>query len=157
MMKRHFQHALVCLILPVLVMILLMSGCTQPESGDPAALLADGEYFVQVADLDLETMQVRVDELEWVLVDDLERIAELGLDPEMDMPNDFYIHNEAEVWLELPLAANAELAVIDWGEQIQPVEVTPAELKARLEEYPVLFNMTVADDTVIKLTEQYVP
>jgi hypothetical protein len=111
---------------------------------------------VRVAGLDLETKQVRVDELEWVLMDDVERIAELGLDPEMDMPNDYYIHNAAEVWLELPLAENAELTVIDWGEQVQPVGVTPAELKVRLAEYPVLFNKTITDCAVTKFSEQYV-
>jgi len=135
----------------------LMGACTKPPKDDSPALMADGEYLVYLAALDLATMQVTVDELEWINPEDSERITQLGLDPEYDFPNGYYIHNEEERWLDLPLAADADLEIIHWGLQVEPIAVSPEELQLRLQESPLLMNMTVSAGIVTELKEQYVP
>ena len=98
----------------VLVLLILCVGCAQPHDDASSAPLADGDYLVLVQSVDLETMQVTVDELEWVLDDDQERIAQLGLDPDVDLPGGFYIHNEKEEWLNLFLSEDAVLETSAW-------------------------------------------
>lgn len=45
---------------------------------------------------DPETNVIGVDEIEWVTIDDTDRIKELKINVERDMPNNYYMHNASK-------------------------------------------------------------
>jgi len=69
---------------------------------------------VLIKSFDGETMVV--DPVEYITTVDTERIAELELDPVLDLPSGYYIHNETEESISLK-ASGAVFEFVDWNRQ----------------------------------------
>ena len=57
-----------------------------------------------------------VDPVEYITTADTERIAQLELDPEFDLPSGYYIHNETEESISLKVSG-AVFEFVDWNRQ----------------------------------------
>ena len=58
-----------------------------------------------------------VDPVEYITTADTERIAQLELDPEFDLPSGYYIHNENEESISLKVSG-AVFEFVDWNRQL---------------------------------------
>ena len=69
---------------------------------------------VLIRSFDGETMVI--DPVEYITTADTERIAELELDPALDLPSGYYIHNETEESISLKVSG-AVFEFVDWNRQ----------------------------------------
>ena len=69
---------------------------------------------VLIRSFDGETMVI--DPVEYITTADTERIAELELDPEFDLPSGYYVHNETEESISLKVSG-AVFEFVDWNRQ----------------------------------------
>jgi len=114
------------------------------------------EKLAYIEEFDGEKMVF--DEVEWVQVPG-ERAAELGI-TEDDAPSGFGVYNEETVREEISLAGDCTCTLLDWTSNYAEMQVTPEELTdilAEREGMPVPYHITVRNNEVISITEQYVP
>lgn len=117
------------------------------------------EVFAYIKSFDNDKMTLTYDEAEMIGRDQTDRIAELGLDEEYDFPNDFYIYNGSSETVTLPVAKDTEISLVNW-EGNDGIAMSDADLddfSRRLKEYSVPYHLTVQDNTVVKIVEQYLP
>lgn len=98
--------------------------------------------------------------VEWLTYDDGERLEELGVNPDEDMPNGFYIHQTHEYPLYFQATEDTRYNIIDWGEEISHKPVTAEEFEGHLKLYSGFtppFHIVTKDGYVQEITEQYVP
>ncbi len=143
-------------ILLLIFLLLAVSACTSFNDHEEQ-ILPDGTYEVYLVDLDLTSSLLTVDEMEFVSIFETERIAELGLDPQADFPSGFYLYNETEAYVVMPLEADPHIEVMLWGEEPGAAWLTPAELKERMAEYTAPYSILVQNGEVIEIFEMYVP
>jgi hypothetical protein len=102
-----------------------------------------------------------LDIIEWLTLDDTERLKDLNIDPDKDMPNGFYIHNPKRDPMFLQVGENTQFNIINWGESITHKSVTIEEFKEYLEQYysdfVPPFRVVTKGGYVQSITEQYVP
>ncbi len=102
-----------------------------------------------------------LDQIEWLGSDDIERLKELNIDPDKDMPNGFYIHNPHSYPMFFQVAEDAQYNIINWGESVAHKSVSIEEFKEHLEQYysdfVPPFRIVTKDGYVQSITEQYVP
>ena len=100
--------------------------------------------------------QLAFDEVEWINIPS-ERAQELGV---MDQGSGFYIYNESEKVERLPVADACVYTVLNWSENFVPMTVSASEFRALLEERGdsrTPYHLTVEEDQIIAVQEQYVP
>lgn len=122
----------------------------------PGTDSAQVEKLVYIESFDGE--KIFYDEIEWVQVPG-ERAAELGI-TENDAPSGFSIYNEETVSEELSLAGDCTCTLLDWTSNYTEMQVTLEELTdilAERKEMPVPYHITVRNNEIISITEQYVP
>ncbi|MDP3386536.1 MAG: hypothetical protein Q8S24_04830, partial [Eubacteriales bacterium] len=94
-------------------------------------------------------------------LDDTERLKELNIDTDKDMPNGFYIHNPKNESMFLQANEDTLYNIINWDEGGAPKSVTVEEFKEHLEKYnsdfSLPFRIATKDGFVQSITEQYVP
>jgi beta-lactamase regulating signal transducer with metallopeptidase domain len=107
------------------------------------------------------TPYFHLEQIEWLTSDDTERLKELNIDPDKDMPNGFYIHNPKRDPMFLQVGENTQFNIINWGESITHKSVTIEEFKEYLEQYysdfVPPFRVVTKGGYVQSITEQYVP
>jgi len=104
-----------------------------------------------ITNFNAESRTFDFDEIEWITLQDEDRIKELGI--ENDMPGGFYIYNPDESVRALNLAENAEFYVITGADH---TAVNLAEFVDSFHDYaPYIIDIT--DGKVVKMTEQYLP
>ena len=97
------------------------------------------------------------DPVEWIVLDNEERIRELGLSPDADMPNGFYVYNETGTLLALPVDEAAEIRVLDWNDLAEPVEAELAAVAEQAGDYEYLFQVLCGDGRILDMEEMYRP
>lgn len=98
------------------------------------------------------------DEVEWVLVPG-ERAAELGL-TEDDAPSGFSVYNEEQVKEEMSLASDCTCTLLDWTSNYVEMQVTPEELAyilAERDNAAIPYRLTIKENEIVGIVEQYVP
>lgn len=132
-----------------------LTGCNTVEPNTEEAQPI--ETLVQVLDFDDESGMLTFDQVEWVTLEDTERIAELDLDADTDFTNGYYIYNEAEKSESLELSDSVEVELVNWDD-LQNSLITDQEgLSTRLEQYYGLYHLTIDKDVINKVIEQYTP
>ncbi len=121
----------------------------------------DGEIMVYVESFDGKV--IAFDQVEWINFPS-DRAAELGI---TDPGSGFEIFNEEELIQELSVAEDCVCNVLDWTEGYVPVTVTGEELVDLLNERELLrdpeglplppYRLTIKDNEVVGIQEQYVP
>lgn len=169
----------------------LFAGCgnsgtkenTEPEGGTPE-IQADNEERIENGDVNEIAKRLRdsydicaiireigdgkvvLDTVEFITLDDTERMAELEL-TEADFPNGYYIYNADETTKEYTLADNAEFHFIDWGgefveEGAEDINVSTTD-RAIFEKYTqsyvenklnILFFFNLDGEQITSITEE---
>ncbi len=122
-------------------------------------------YIGFVSDFDLERGFFHMDRVEWITYDDQDRINELGLSKDDDMPGGFYIYNP-ESWPQtFEVDENTDYTILDWnrtyGNEQSYTTSDPNEFIDYLDSYQGGFAppfwIVKKGRYVESITEQYVP
>ena len=107
-------------------------------------------------------MNFDFDVIEWITSEDTDRMNELNLNPDDDMPGGFYIYNPDLDKQSYDISDNVEYKIIDW-EKNGHGEHTAANMDEfanhinRFDVKNLLCWITINNGSVIRITEQYVP
>ena len=138
-----------------------------PTSASAEHVLEDGRHPVYLTGIDVAGRSVEFDLIQFLMGD--EAIAawdEAHPDDHGGPPNDYFIINDNPRLRRMPVAHDVAVTVLDWDGGFQPFVVAFADLPAELAGRPTLdeggigvnpFWLTVHDDTVTAIEEQYTP
>ena len=149
----------------VMLTVIVLSACAEketPKEATPKESMSAGEKFVNIMNYELSTKLLTLDEVEWIDESDTDRIKELGLDVEKDLPtsfavNGFAIYNETMEEVSIKLADDAELFLVNQENPLEPRAVDEKEFITYLLGVKGPYNVTVKDDEVVRVEEKYMP
>lgn len=145
--------------------VIVLSACAEketPKEATPKESMSAGEKLVNIMNYELSTKLLTLDEVEWIDESDTDRIKELGLDVEKDLPtsfavNGFAIYNENMEEVSIKLADDAELFLVNQENPLEPRAVDEKEFITYLLGVKGPYNVTVKDDEVVRVEEKYMP
>jgi hypothetical protein len=139
-----------------------------PTTSPPAEpVLEDGRHPVYLTAIDVAGGRVEFDLIQFLTGD--EAIAAYGEDYPDDPggpPNDYYIINDNPRLRRLPVTGDVKVTVLDWNGGFQPMVIAFADLPTELAAGPIPYDdrlaampvwLTVHDDTITAIQEQYIP
>jgi len=134
-------------------------------SGEP--VLEDGRHPAYLTDIDTAARTVEFDLIQFLTGDEATAAyIEDHPDDPGGPPNDYYIVNDNPRLRRLSVAENVQVTVLDWEGGFNPQVIAFADLPAQLAAdlvpdddriWPSPFWLTVNDDTVTAIEEQYIP
>jgi hypothetical protein len=134
-------------------------------TGEP--VLEDGRHPVYLTDIDTAARTVEFDLIQFLTGDEATAAyIEDHPDDPGGPPNDYYIVNDNPRLRRLSVAENIQVTVLDWEGGFKPQVIAFADLPAQLAAdlvpdddriWPSPFWLTVNDDTVTAIEEQYIP
>ena len=135
--------------------VILLGACSEEESPKKGA--AKGEQLVNITNYELSSRTLTLDEVEWIEESDTDRIKELGLDVEKDLPTGFVVYNETIEKSSIKLAEDAEIFLVNQENPSEPRAVDEKEFISYLVAVKGPYYVTVEDDEVVKVEEKYMP
>lgn len=149
----------------VMLTVIVLSACAEketPKEATPKESMSASEKLVNIMNYELSTKLLTLDEVEWIDESDTDRIKELGLDVEKDLPtsfavNGFAIYNETMEEVSIKLADDAELFLVNQENPLEPRAVDEKEFITYLLGVKGPYNVTVKDDEVVRVEEKYMP
>jgi len=163
-------------IMAILVMLsmIVLGACSEKETpkeetsteteteAAPKEAMTNGEKLVDIMNYELSTKTLTLDEIEWIDESDTDRIKELGLDVEKDLPasfavTGFAIYNETTEKVSIKLADDAELFLVNQENPLEPRAVDEKEFITYLLGVKGPYNVTVKGDEVVRVEEKYMP
>lgn len=112
---------------------------------------------VYIDNYDREKRQISVNEIEWI--SNKERLKEIGRDPDIDMPNGFYIYDKNYVIDTYKLSEDIICELLDSNFKseimIENDFWTLLEDKKIRESYP--FNIYIINGEVVDVIQRYIP
>lgn len=159
-MKQQYYNSLYTRKLVGIAVLLflvlgMLIGCSPVETNTGNA--ESTNILVYVSNFDSESGIITFDQVEWLSLEDTERITELGLDVDSDLPSGFYVYNEVEKEESLVLSDNVEIELVNWYDLSNPLITDQQGLAERLEQYYGLYHLTIEKDVILKVVEQYTP
>lgn len=138
------------------------SNVSDTEENTDGVQSAEVEEIGYIYTFDIEEMSFDFDSIEWITLDNTDRIEELELDPEVGFENGFYIHNPEESLKKYTLSENTEYEIIDWsnGENGVPAKVDLTQFLEHLNsftDYTPPFWIVTDGEATISISEQYTP
>jgi hypothetical protein len=134
-------------------------------SGEP--VLEDGRHPVYLTDIDTAARTLEFDLIQFLTGDEATAAyIEDNPDDPGGPPNDYYIVNDNPRLRRLSVAEALQVTVLDWEGGFKPQVIAFADLPAQLAAdlvpdddriWPSPFWLTVNDDTVTAIEEQYIP
>ena len=119
----------------------------------------ESHFIGFISNFNTESPSFHLDRIEWLTLDDTERLKELNIDPN-DLPNGFYIYNPHSYPDYFQVKDYTQYSIINWGEEITHKSVAIEEFIEYLEQYSDFtppFRIVTKDGYVQSITEQYVP
>lgn len=126
------------------------SNCILYLSENEAIPTKDMGYITAI---DTQNKTISVDRTELLFEKDEERLAELGMTTE-DLVTGFIIHNEDDKIELLTYGDDLSIELLDGTLQL---ESDIEDLESVLNDYKILANLTIIDNVVVKISEQYLP
>ncbi|ABR47686.1 hypothetical protein Amet_1490 [Alkaliphilus metalliredigens QYMF] len=159
-MKQQFNNSLnkrkwVGIALLLILVLGILIGCSPEETNTEN--VEPTEILVYVSDFDNEKGIITFDQVEWLSLEDTERITELGLNIDTDFPSGFYVYNEVEKEESLELSDNVEAELVNWDDLSNALITDQEGLAERLEQYDGLYHLTIEKDVILKVVEKYTP
>ncbi len=131
---------------------------------DPAAIddfmnTPISHYIGYISDFTQEERYFHLDRVEFLGLEDEERLKELNIDPDEDMPSGFYIHNPHSYPDSLFVSEETEYYILDWENLSAHKKLNKLEFAQHLDvlSYDLLFHVYTKDGYVTKIEEQYIP
>ncbi|WP_277586283.1 hypothetical protein [Psychrobacillus antarcticus] len=143
------------MVILVMGSIILLGACSEEETSKEEE--TTGKQLAIIKNYELPTRNLVLDEVEWIEESDTDRIKELGLDVEKDLPTGFVIYNETKEETSMKLAEDAEFLIINQEDPSKPREVDEKEFITYLLGVKGPYYVTVKDDVVVKVEEKYMP
>ena len=135
--------------------IVVRKGTLEDFYGDMSS-----KQFGYILELDFENEWLRLNEAQWYTEENRERLAQVHLDPNMEMPNGYYIRTW-ENDRTMDMGKRPEILVVEFTENgVEQKELKSwKELQKHLEEEGgyLPFWITSENGVVTKVEEQYVP
>jgi len=135
--------------------IVVREGTLEDFYGDMSS-----KQFGYILELDFENEWLRLNEAQWYTEENRERLAQVHLDPNMEMPNGYYIRTW-ENDRTMDMGKRPEILVVEFTENgVEQKELKSwKELQKHLEEEGgyLPFWITSENGVVTKVEEQYVP
>lgn len=116
-------------------------------------------YIGYITMMTLEDRIFHLDRVEFLTMEDEERIAELNIDVNVDMPSGFYIYNKDNYPTSLEVLDSTQYLLLDWTDLSRHNRVTKEdfiEYNNSLE-YTPLYHVYTKDGYVTIIEEQYIP
>ena len=135
--------------------VILLGACSEEETPKVAETL--GEQLFIINNYELSTRNLVLDEVEWIEETNTDRIEELGLDVEKDLPTGFVIYNETEEEVSMNLAEDTEFLLVNQENPSEPRAVDEKEFISYLLAVKGPYYVKVKDDVVVKIEEKYMP
>lgn len=138
------------LIISGAICISLLVGCKTQTESSPI------EKLGYISNFNTETRSFDFDEVEWLTMNDSERIEELEIE---DMPGGFYIHNPEPDTVNCTFGDETVFSIVDW-ETVGNVNTGLDEFIASYEiysEYSPPYLIKIENGIVTEITERYVP
>ena len=142
-------------ILALVVSTLVLGACS--DDAKTEEVNDSGEMMVMVKQFDLQSNSLIVDEVEWIEENDKERIKELGLDIEKDLPAGYVVYNETDKAENIQLSEEAEYFLVDYDNLSSPKQVEEKEFVSHVMAVPGPYEVTLKDGKIIKIVEKYIP
>jgi hypothetical protein len=124
-------------------------------TGEPA-VLPDGRHPVYLKRVDPAGRTITFDLIQWYSGEDAAREAAKD-HQESPPPNDYYIRNVNPKLRTLPVGADATVTANQVAGSNKDVPVTLTRLAALTQKQRAVFWITVRQDQVVKISEQWVP
>ena len=135
--------------------IVVREGTLEDFYGDMSS-----KQFGYILELDFENEWLRLNEAQWYTEENRERLAQVHLDPNMEMPNGYYIRTW-ENDRTMDMGKRPEILVVEFTENgVEQKQLKSwKELQKHLEEEGgyLPFWITSENGVVTKVEEQYVP
>lgn len=141
-----------------------------PAAGEPGGPPEDGRHFGYLRSVDAGERTLTADLAEFLTGDEADRAAARAgeIEPGEDVPNDYFIVNEDEAYVEIPLAADLRIRVVGTPPELvkgelepfaeafglRPDEVDPASTYRGVTSQ---YWLTLRDGAVAAIEEQYLP
>lgn len=106
-----------------------------------------------ITSIDTINKTISIDHAELLFEKDEERLTELGMTPD-DLVTGFIIHNEDDKIELLTYGDNISIELLDGTLQL---ESNIQDLEEALANNKILANLTLIDNKVVKISEQYIP
>lgn len=116
-------------------------------------------YIGYITMMTVEDRIFHLDRVEFITREDEDRIAELGLNIDYDMPNGFYIHNSNTYPTSLDVSDETIYLILDWTDLSKHKSFTKEEFVEYNNsiEYTPLYHVYTKDGFVTRIEEQYIP
>ncbi|WP_105616370.1 hypothetical protein [Vallitalea okinawensis] len=154
-MKKILNLFVICLV------SLSFVSCTQSD-------IESSKEDLLIGHISIESHTLYLDEIEWITDEDKDRIEELELSQQNDMPNGYYIHNPSTDTVSFEITDETIYNFIDWGNDFTSQEAdrnysttNKSDFIKYLNTYSddaakVPFWVEVKDGYIISITEQFV-
>lgn len=119
----------------------------------------ESHYIGYITKMTLEDRIFHLDRVEFINLDDKERISELNLNVDYDMPNGYYIYNTDNYPLSLEVSDSTQYLVLNWDNLTEHKSLIKKEFIEynKSIEYNPLYNVYTKDGFVTRIVEQYLP
>lgn len=144
----------------IMLSVILLGACSEEgtsKEATPKKSTSSDEQLANIMNYDLSTRTLTIDEVEWIEESDTDRIKELGLDVEKDLPTGFVIYNETNEESSIKLSEEAELFLVNQENPSKPRSVDEKEFISYLLSVRGPYYITVEDNVVVKVEEKYLP
>ncbi|ROR25841.1 hypothetical protein EDD66_10951 [Mobilisporobacter senegalensis] len=158
------------LILSLAFVLFILSGCQNQNKHDSTEIQDNQGESDNVAikeigyiyNFNTKDMNFDFDSIEWITVDNPDRIKDLKLDIDTDLTNGFYINNPETDTRNYSIRDNAVYEIIDWNNSDygKPTKVSLDDFITHLDsfiDYTPPFWIVSEGDEVISISEQYTP
>ena len=119
----------------------------------------ESHFIGYISNFNVDTSSFYLDKIEWLTLDDTERLNQLNIDPN-DMANGFYIHNPDSYPMHCMITTRTQYTVINRDGEATHKPVTIQEFIKYLEQFTDFtppFRVITKDGYVQSVIEQYVP
>ncbi len=124
----------------------------------------ESHFIGYISNFEIEELSkpfFHLDQIEWLTWEDADRLKELNIDPDKDMPSGFYIHNPNSYPMYFQVTDDTEYNILIWSESVTHESVSIEEFKDYLEDgysdFMPPFRVVTKDGYVTSITEQYLP
>lgn len=142
-------------VILVMLSIIILGACSDEET--PKETDTPGKQLAIIKNYELSTRSLVLDEVEWIEESDKDRIKELGLDVEKDLPTGFVMYNETNEESTMKVAEDAEFLLVNQENPSEPRVVDEKEFITYLLGVKGPYYVTVEDNVVVKVEEKYMP
>lgn len=119
------------------------------------------EKMGYIKNINVDSLEIEFDEIEWLTQRNEKRLKDLGIDMENDMPNGFYIYNGLEEITTYKLHKQAEFGLMNFSnEGAYSAKASLSQIAKKInseDEYFQPYLIIINEGIVESITEQYLP